>query len=214
MLGQVLGDAVGVGLHAGLALVPSGGANLAMLLGELQGVDQAQGLVDVAAQRQVIDMRRLHHAVLVDHEGAAQRHAAGQQDAVGLGDVLGQVGHHGELHVAQAALLHRGVLPRQMGEVGIDADGDDLGVALGEGLDAMVVGQDLRRADEGEVQRIEEHDAVGTGEIRLQVERPVDLVVGHDCGRGKVGGGLGDQRGRVLNRVGHYGGSLRGIGWE
>ena len=60
-----------------------------MLLGELQGVDHAQHLVDVAAQGQVVDHLVAHVAGLIDEEGAAEGdlgfrvlHVVGLADAV------------------------------------------------------------------------------------------------------------------------------------
>lgn len=50
VLSQVLGHALGGGLHACVTLAPTGRADFPVLLGELQGVDHAQHLVDVAAQ--------------------------------------------------------------------------------------------------------------------------------------------------------------------
>jgi hypothetical protein len=39
-----------------LPLLPAGRADFAVFFGELQGVDHAQHFVDVAAQRQVVDI--------------------------------------------------------------------------------------------------------------------------------------------------------------
>lgn len=45
----------GVGLDGLLAGVPVGGADLAVLLGELEGVDETDSLVDAAADGKVVD---------------------------------------------------------------------------------------------------------------------------------------------------------------
>jgi hypothetical protein len=54
-LGEVLLGVFGVRLDGLAALHPIGGADLAILFGELEGVDQTEGLVDRAANGQVID---------------------------------------------------------------------------------------------------------------------------------------------------------------
>jgi hypothetical protein len=65
---QVLGNAVSRGLHSLLAFAPIGRADLAMFLGELQGVDQPQGLVNASAQGKVIHQGMTYNAFFVDQE--------------------------------------------------------------------------------------------------------------------------------------------------
>ena len=65
-----------------------------MLLGELQGVDHAQHLVDVAAQGQVVDHLVAHVAGLIDEEGAAEGDLGFRVlHVVGLADAVVDVGH-------------------------------------------------------------------------------------------------------------------------
>src|SRR5690606_28691684 len=66
VLGQVLRDAFGSRLHALGALVPACRAHFPVLLGELEGIDHAQHLVDVAAEGQIVDHLMTHDARLVD----------------------------------------------------------------------------------------------------------------------------------------------------
>jgi len=165
---------------------------------KLQRIDEAQGFVDIAAEREVVDVCRLHDAGLVDEEGAAQGDAAGQQHAKGACDVLGDVGDHGELDLAEPALIDGRIFPCEVGEVRVDGDGHDLDVLLLELREAVVVREDFGRAHEGEVERVEEDQAVVSGEVGLEVELLDDLVVGHDGRGGEVGHGLGDEGGRAV----------------
>ena len=47
--------AFGGGFDSGLSRIPVGGADLAVLVGELESVEQTECLVDAAAHRQVVD---------------------------------------------------------------------------------------------------------------------------------------------------------------
>ena len=62
----------GVGLDGGLAWLPAGGADLAVLVGELEGLDKAQGLVHAAADGAVVDGDLAQDALVVDDEEAAE----------------------------------------------------------------------------------------------------------------------------------------------
>lgn len=93
--------------------VQPAGADFAMLFGELQSLERAQGLFDVATQRQVVDDLALD-AVLVDDEGAAKGHAAAQEHVVVCRDGLVEVGDDGVLNALDAADLLGGfqAMPR------------------------------------------------------------------------------------------------------
>ena len=161
-----------------------------MFLGELQRVDHAQHLVDVAPERQVVDHLMADDAVAVDQEGAAEGDAGGVEfDVVGATDFVLDVGDERIADLPDAALVHGRVLPRQMGEFRVDRHADDLDVARLEFGQAMVEGDQFGRTDEGEVERVEEeHDVLAArlcGEAEL-----ADLVVGGDRIGGEVGCGL------------------------
>ncbi len=153
---------------------------------ELQGIDQTQQLVHVAAQRQVVDDLRAHNAFLVDQERATEGHATVGLDVIGLGDLVLGVGRQGVLDGADAALVHRGVAPGVVGEVGVDGNADHLDVARLEFRDAVVQGDQLGRADEGEVQRIEEHQAVLALDGLGQGEALDDLAIAQYRGNVEV----------------------------
>ena len=69
---EIFAAALRVGLDRAAALLPVGRADLAVLFEELQGVDHAQGFVDAAAERQVVDHLMADDAFLVDQEQAAR----------------------------------------------------------------------------------------------------------------------------------------------
>ena len=101
LLGEVLelvGGVDGVG-----ALLPAGRADLAVLVGELESLDDSDGLLDGSADGQVVDVRGSEGAVGVDEEGASERDALLlEQDAVSLGDGVVSVS---ELASARASIF-------------------------------------------------------------------------------------------------------------
>jgi len=126
--------------------------------------DLAQQLHGVAADALGGDFHELDHAFGVDQEGAAVSQAlAGAHHAEVVGDHARGVADHGVLDLADG---RRGVVPGLVREVGVGRDRIDLHAELLEL--GVVVGQvlQLRRADEGEVGRVEEH------------HRPLALQVG------------------------------------
>mmetsp|Transcript_7705 Transcript_7705/g.14483 ORF Transcript_7705/g.14483 Transcript_7705/m.14483 type:complete len:328 (-) Transcript_7705:129-1112(-) len=93
--------------HGLLPGFPVGWAHLAVFGHELEGLQQAEGLVHRAAHGQVVHRDLLQHALRVDQEQPAERNAdVFQQHAVIGRDGLGHVRHDGDLHVPQPAALH------------------------------------------------------------------------------------------------------------
>lgn len=159
-LGEVLQAALGVSLHGLATGLPASGADLAVLVGELEGLDQTQGLVDVSAHGQVVDGDLAQDALGVDDEQATQRDALIlNQDTVVARDLEVLVGNQRQLQVlAQATLLAGALTPRKVGEVAVGGDAQHGGVELLELGEGIVEGEDLRGADKGEVHGVEQED--------------------------------------------------------
>jgi len=160
----------------------------------LQRVDHAQRLVGVAAERQVVHELVADDAVLVDQEGAAQCDTLIlDQHVIVARDRLRDVGHHRELHRPEAAILRRRIAPGIVAVLAVHAHRHDLHLALGELRHAVRIGEDLRRADEGEIERIEEDEAVAALQVGLQIEVVDHVAIGEDGCGGEIGGGLADE---------------------
>lgn len=157
---EVLQAALGVGLHGLATLHPAGGADLAVLVGELEGVDETDGLLDVAADGEIVDGDLAEDALRVDNEETTERNAfLLDEDAVAAGDGVGRVGDERKLQVgAEAALLARLLLPGKVGEVRVGGDGEDGRVDGAEAGESVVVLDNLSGADEGEIHGVEEED--------------------------------------------------------
>ena len=65
-----------------------------------------------------------------------------------------------DLHISKTSLLATSLAPGQVGEVAVSGASNDGAVEVLELLGAVIEGDDLGGADEGEVQRVEEEDNV------------------------------------------------------
>jgi hypothetical protein len=157
---KVLQAALGISLHGLSTLLPSSRANLAVLISELESLDETDGLLDVAADGEIVDGDLAENTLGVDDEETAESDALVlDQNAVGAGDLGGLVGDEGELQVRTETALLAGLLdPGEMGEVGVGGDAEDGGVDLLEAVEGVVVLDDFGRADKGEVHGVEEKD--------------------------------------------------------
>lgn len=158
--GKVLEAALGVGLHGLATLLPASRADLAVLFGELEGLDKADGLLDVAADGEIVDGDLSEDTLGVDDEEAAQGNTLVlNQDTVAARDLVGLVGDERKLQVrTKATLLARLLNPGEVGEVRVGRNTEDGGVDGAETVKRVVVLDDLGRADKGEVHGVEEED--------------------------------------------------------
>jgi len=146
-----------VGLHRVLSGFPSGGTDLAVLVGELEGLDESQRFVDGSTDGQIVDRDLSEHALVVDNVEAAEGDSLVLlQTSVSLGDCVGGVGQDGNLHLAQSAFFARLVRPSQVRKARICGSGDDGAVALGKGRSRLRECDDLCRTDKSEVEWVEE----------------------------------------------------------
>jgi hypothetical protein len=180
-----------------------------MLVGELEGLDEADGLLDRAADGQVVDGNLAEGALRVDDEEAAKGDALVlEKDAVVAGDLVRLVGEERELEVrAEAALFAGQVGPgnclavdlsaetrrammkqaaggsRTVRELGVGRDAKDLGVELGKLGEGGVESKDLGRADERELKERDQaqNKSGGSGAKEEGYEQPhVHRVEEHD----------------------------------
>lgn len=153
-----------VGNHSFLTGLPAGGADFAVLVRELEGLHEAESLLDVAADGQVTDRNVAHHLVGVDDVGRAESHARifalFDERTVVFGDLFVEVSEHGDVHFAESTLVSGLLGVFLMNEGGVDGASNDLGTDFLELSSSVGELADFGRANEGEIKGPEEEDNV------------------------------------------------------
>ncbi|GIX65754.1 uncharacterized protein BcabD6B2_51890 [Babesia caballi] len=111
-----------------------------------------------------------HLAGLVNQDGGTLGEPLRAQHAEARDNGPGHVRDQGELQALQAAALQVHLAPGEVREWGVDGHADDLHAAFFELRQALGEAQELGRADEGEVQRVKDDEAVGAAEVLRGVE--------------------------------------------
>ena len=143
--------------HASLTSRPTSGADLAVLLEELDSVDSPEELVDVTPEGQVVDHRVPADTVGIDEIGAACRESAvSMNDVIGLTHGLGRVSEERVAQRTDASFIDSGVAPARVRLCVIHGYAQNLDASLLELTYAVVESDELGRSDEGEVLRIKE----------------------------------------------------------
>lgn len=152
MLAEVLLGLIHIGLNGGWVClwVPVGGAHLAVLLDELEGLDQTQHFVHRTSNGQIIDRVLTQYALGINDECAAQRDSFLVQQHIVVGRyLLGQIGEQGIFQFANAAALAVNIAPGQVTEMRIHRDTDDLSVDVVELLNAFAKCNNFRGTYKG-----------------------------------------------------------------
>lgn len=134
-------------LGAGL---PVHRAHLAVHISVLQRLHQAQRLVNIATDRQIVDGDLAQVLLAVDDEQAAEWHARlFVEDTVVPRHLHRLVGQQRNIQMAEAALLARLIDPGQMCVVAVGGAANQLATDGAELGGAVRVGDDLSGADKG-----------------------------------------------------------------
>src|SRR6516162_9987420 len=164
------------------ALLPVAGAKL---IG-LQGIEHPQHFLGAAPDAEIRDIHEADHALRIDDEGSALRHARlGIENPKRAGELALDVRKHREGQRAQLLFL---AAPGQVHVLAVGADTEQLRIACTELLLEPAESRDLGRADEGEILGPEEHDLPLAGEaiVREGLEG-VLAVVRDDTGEVEFG---------------------------
>lgn len=122
---------------------------LAIFVGELEGIDQAKGLVDRSSNRKVVDSDLSYDAVRVDQEQTSQRNPLlFDQHTVVLCNAVVLVAQQRDVDFAQASFLLACVCPSKQAILAVCAGEDDAGATGSEVGCAFTKGKDLGRANE------------------------------------------------------------------
>ena len=200
--GEILLGAFGIGLHGFFARSPVGRADFIRIgLHILEGLQNPQRFINIATHGQVVDRGVHDHAIGIDDEQTAQGDTLSViEDVVGRRDLLLQVSDEGIVDIAQATLIAGSLNPSQVAELTVDGNAENLGVLAREIRVTVAEGRDFSRADEGEIQWVEEQHHIlapvlgqrdflellvhhcGGCEIRGLLANTQATVVGHDRG--------------------------------
>jgi hypothetical protein len=93
-----------------------------------------------------------------------------------------------------------------MGKLGVYRYADNFHLALRKFIQPVIERDQLGGTHEGEVQRIEEHHGIFTGDMFFQIKRLIEIVVAHHGNCGEIGCGFADEYSHVhLLIVGYVG---------
>jgi len=176
-----------VGFHGGLAGLPAGGAHLSVLVCELEGLNKTKSFIDISANRKIIDSNLSQNLVFVNDKQTTEADTVRfLKNAIGPADGHRFVRQQRNLHFTQTSSFPGFLNPSQVGEVRISRAGDDFTADLAEFLGSVREGNDLSRADKGEVQGIEEQNNI-LALVIFQVN--IDKLSVDDSGAPEVGSG-------------------------
>jgi len=151
-----------------------------MFVGELEGLDQPQGLVKASTDGEVVDSDLPQDTLAVDDEKPAERHPLILlENPVSPGHMEALVREQWDLDGAQAA---GGLVRLDVGQVGVGRvarDGQNFGAQGTQFVATLGIGEDFRGANPGKVLGVPQQDHVLAAVI-LKVdggERPVDNSV-------------------------------------
>ena len=161
--------AVWVGVHGGSSWLPVSWADLSILIGVLEGGDKSDELVGASSDWKVADGGVSKDTLVINNVGGSESDtgiwAILDEAAVILGNLVGLISEHWDLHLTEATLLPVLLGPLLVAEVGVGGAGNDLAVELVElGLLVREL-DDLSWAHESEIEWVEEKDDVFTLEL-------------------------------------------------
>lgn len=191
---EVLLGVDGVSLDGIGALLPVGGADLTVLLSELESVNESEGLLNGSADRQIVDGDLSDGSLGVNDEDTSESNTGlGDQHTVVLGQGVVGVSEERDVDGAKTTVLSGNVGPGEERVLGVGGGKEDLGVSLLELRGGIGVGDDLGGAHKGESERDEGEDNPLTLEL-LKGDILEDTV---------DNGGLLEGGGGVLNSGDH-----------
>ncbi len=150
--GEELG---GLGSVDGLVtLLPVSRAHLTVLLDVLEGLDETEVLVNVAADRGVVHGDVTNVALGVNEESGAVVVARLHEAAVSIAERTIQISKDRDIHLAKTTLVAGSVGPSEVAEDRVDGSTNDLAAHLAELGSLLGESNDLGGAHEGEVKGI------------------------------------------------------------
>jgi hypothetical protein len=139
------------------ASLPLGGADIHVLAVELVSLDQPEYLFDVPPDVRLVVAEVLQDSVRVDDGGPSEiMHGGAEVEALELRDPPAEITDQRNVDRAEAAELTISSDPRQVSADGVSGEPDNFGVDRLEAIRRIAECDDLRRADEREIERVRE----------------------------------------------------------
>ena len=149
------------GGHGLLAGLPLSRADFTEDISVLEGLDESQNFINVSTNGGIVHGDVSEDTLIIDDVGGSEGDTGtGDEAAVGVGDVLSDVGNEGDLHFTETTFISGLLAPFGVGELGVDGDTEDFAVVLSEFFGLVGELEDFSGADEGEIEGIEEKDNV------------------------------------------------------
>ena len=119
------------GIHALLAGGPLARADLTILFNMLESLNEAEDLINVTTDGEVVELAVSQNTLTIDDEGGTEVEGIISGEAtIVAAKLLGQVSKHGDLHSTETALLAGLVGELLMSEVGVNRGSNDLAVYI------------------------------------------------------------------------------------
>src|SRR5712671_484631 len=130
-----------------------------MLLAEVDGIEQSQNFIDIAAEVEIVDGGVFEHTRLVDNKESTQRDArAFNQHPVVSRNLLVKIRDQRIIDALDAAFFARSVRPGLVREVRIHGATDNLGISFLEFSQTVGERGDFGGTHKREIQRVEEQN--------------------------------------------------------
>ena len=119
------------GIHALLSRGPLAGADLTMLLIVLESLDEAEDLVHITTDGEIVELHVSEDTLAIDDEGCTEVECIiSSEAAIVTAELLGQVGEHWDLHPTEATLVTRLVGKLLVSKVRINGCSNHLAVYI------------------------------------------------------------------------------------
>lgn len=146
---EVLELLVNIRLDGLLTLLPVGGANLTMLLNELQSLNKTVKLIDVTTNGGIVHGDVADNALVIDDVGSTRVVTSIKKTVVSLTNVMGHISHKRNIQSTNTTLVLGDLSPSMLREDGINGANDNLSVDLLEVSSLVGESRNLSSTDKG-----------------------------------------------------------------
>ena len=152
LLGEVFDLVVRVGDDGGFAWLPSGGADLSVLVDVLEGLDESESFVDIATRRnrveydfdilpanwEIVNGNLSNDLIRIDDEKTSESDSLIlKKNTIVTRDRFGQVGYKRDVHLSETTFFSWSLSPGKMGKVRVNGSCNNFGANCSEFFDSI-----------------------------------------------------------------------------